>query len=159
MVKLLKHSEIKEQELKKIIEIKQLSWNYSYESHLEWINSNLHDSDLHFMCYRGDELISYLNLVRVNGVKDDEVVNFFGVGNVCTKYKGVGDGTKLMNKLNALLKAKGWHGLLFCKEKLIDFYKKNNWVLFENLVDDETIFTMVYNYFDNTKLTYNDRIF
>ncbi len=159
MVRLLKHSEIKERELAEIIAIKQLSWNYSYEKHLEWIHSNLNDNDFHFLCYKGDELISYLNLVRVKAFKGGTVIDFFGVGNVCTKYKGIGDGSKMMKELNSLLKIKGWNGLLFCKEKLVDFYKKNDWSLFKNFVDNESIFTLVYNYSGDSDLTYNDRLF
>jgi hypothetical protein len=159
MVRLIKHSEIKERELKDIIEIKQRSWDYSYESHISWINSNLNDTDLHFLYYKGEELISYLNLVRVKAYKEGEVVSFYGVGNVCTKYKGVGDGSKMMKELNLLFRNEGWQGLLFCKEKLVDFYSKNGWVLFENLADDDTIFTMVNNYCGDSDLNYNDRLF
>lgn len=160
MVKIILHKNLSESELTEIINIKSISWPYSYIENKNWIEKNLNDEDLHFLVYKNDELLSYLNLVKVSVKNNEEKIQVLGVGNVCTKYKGRGDGKVLMEELKVYLKKSGERGLLFCKSQLEDFYNKYGWVKITNIYPKENIITMVFNFgLENYNLNYDDRLF
>lgn len=160
MVRVIKHSNIDQNTLQEIVKIKQLSWDYSMEQHLLWINDNLKDNDYHFLLFDNEELIAYMNLVEVNVDSNSTSIPFLGIGNVCSKYKGRGDGKKLMIEVNAFIKENSFYGILFCKNHLVDFYKKFDWKLIQNLYPNDTVFTMMFNYNgDSSNFVYNDRLF
>lgn len=160
MVTITQHISIDRQVLDKIIEIKSLSWNYPAEEHLAWIRANLKDNDWHVLMYDDNELIGYLNLVQVNVDKGDVKIPFLGIGNVCTRHKGRGDGLKLMNEVNCFIEHKRAQGLLFCKSNIVQFYVKAGWESIKNLHPNNEVITMTYNNKqDLNNATYEDRLF
>ncbi len=160
MIKVIKHNNIDKNTLQEIVKVKQLSWDYSEKQHLEWIDDNIKNDDYHFLLLDNAELIAYMNLVEVQVNNANNKILFLGIGNVCSKYKGKGDGGKLMNEVNTFLKDNSFYGILFCKENLVSFYTKFDWKLIHNLYPNKEIFTMIYNYNDDTSnFTYNDRLF
>lgn len=160
MIKIIKHKDITENILLDIVNIKQLSWDYSVEQHLLWINDNLKENDYHFLLLEGNELIAYMNLVEVMINNNSTLIPFLGIGNVCSKYKGRGDGKLLMTEVNRFIERNSFYGLLFCKNHLVDFYKKFDWTLIDNLYPNDSVFTMIFNYKrDTIDFTYNDRLF
>ncbi|WAC41454.1 GNAT family N-acetyltransferase [Pedobacter sp. SL55] len=128
---LIKHSQLTDLDLEKIIDIKKIHWDYSREEHKEWIDKNLGEADIHALIFNNEELVSYLNLirteVRINGVRQ----SFMGVGNVCSLTKGFGFGKKLMIEIQNYLLKNNLRGILLCKEELVHFYKKHRWELIE----------------------------
>jgi len=160
MIKVIKHSDIDQDTLQEIVKIKQLSWNYSMEQHLLWIKDNLNNNDYHFLLFDNKEFIAYMNLVEVNVNSNATSIPFLGIGNVCSRYKGRGDGKKIMVEVNTFLKENSFYGLLFCKNHLVDFYKKFGWKVIQNLYPNDLVFTMVFNYNgDSSNFVYNDRLF
>ena len=160
MVRILKHNEVDENTLLDIVYLKSLSWNYSIEQHLSWIQQNIRDEDLHFLMYDNNILVGYLNLVDVFVDNDNDKIPFLGVGNVCTKNKGKGDGLRLMRETNHFLQENGFKGLLFCKQQLVKFYEKSGWRIIKNIYPDEKVMTMDFNnLFETSGFTYNDRLF
>ncbi|MBF5027132.1 GNAT family N-acetyltransferase [Planobacterium oryzisoli] len=160
-IKVIRNNDIDEKVLLDIVKIKQESWDYSTQQHLKWMSENLMENDLHLMLFQNDELIAYLNLVEVYIDEKSTKIPFWGVGNVCSKYKGRGDGKIIMNEVNSYLNKNSLKGVLFCKEKLVDFYKKVDWRLIDNLYPgNNDIYTMLYNYDGVTSdFQYNDRLF
>jgi hypothetical protein len=124
---LIDNKSISDRELNEVIKVKQLSWPYTTESHLEWIKQNLKSSDLHFLLYQQDNLLAYINLVDINILIDDKEYIAYGIGNVCTAEKGLGWGGKMMDNVTCFLKKENRAGLLFCKESLLKFYSKYGW--------------------------------
>ena len=128
MVKVIHHSDLNQTLIGEIIGVKSLSWKYSFEEHLQWMDENLLPTDMHFMLYNSlGELISYMNLVEVNVIINNENFHALGVGNVCTRMKGKGNGKMLMIEINRFLVEKGCIGILFCKTNLISFYEQFEW--------------------------------
>jgi hypothetical protein len=127
----IKNSEIKEEQLLKVIKIKNIHWNYSLEEHINWINRNLNSGDFHILMFEGNILVAYLNLVEVKIVVDGEKHVFFGIGNVCSSEKGKGYGGLLLKEIGRFILKNNKIGILLCKDSLIDFYLKNNWKLLE----------------------------
>jgi hypothetical protein len=144
------HSQLPKIYLDQIIDLKKIHWDYSRVEHENWIKSNLKDNDLHVLMLEGDILVGYLNLIRTNILINNILNPFLGVGNVCSREKGRGYGKKLLVEINNYLITNKYHGVLLCKDKLIEFYKKSNWLLIsKNLTEksfESKINVMLFNY-------------
>lgn len=146
MVRILTHTELNDDDISKIVGIKNISWNYSFKEHVRWMEDNLHDNDIHLMLYNiNNELIGYSNLVHINVLIDGKKTPFIGVGNVCTNRSKKGIGSALMAQVNKYIHENNHRGLLFCKEPLIVFYEKCNWVIARNVRQENNVISMVYN--------------
>jgi len=146
----VQHSDLSESILEEIIHIKSISWPYCYESQIKWMESNLKNIDLHFLLIVNNRIISYLNLIDIKININNNIINGYGVGNVCTIEKGKGYGNLLMEQTNRYISQKKRVGLLFCKKELVCFYKKFSWIQLEKnklalAFDNNNIETMIYN--------------
>ena len=73
-------------------------------------------------------------------------------------------GKLLVENVNKFLERNNFKGLLFCKEKLITFYEKNNWIVIpaDKVILDASVpevYTMVYNCQSVDIIDYTDRLF
>lgn len=159
MVKIIEHSLLTSALLEEIIQIKSVAWNYSWESHLDWLKNNLNEDDLHFLVYDNSEIIAYLNLVNVTLLVEGKPIPLMGIGNVCTKYPGKGHGKLLMTHLNNYLLKNDLQGLLFCRTNLVPFYENLEWSLYNNFHPNKDIKTLTFNKKKEGKSFYNDRLF
>jgi len=151
--KFCKHSQIAQQELEKIVDLKKRHWNYTSEEHLNWIERNIKAEDIHVLMFEKDELVAYLNLINTEVIINNTVQPFIGIGNVCSSEKGKGYGSLLIKEVGQYLVHQNIAGILLCNDDLIDFYLKNGWKLLEklNVEADFSIFnTMIFNM--NTEL-------
>jgi Acetyltransferase (GNAT) domain len=165
-IKNIEHKLLKSKDLTAICEIKSFAWSYNIESQKLWISQNLKDNDIHFLLFDSDELVAYMNLVKVEVIIDSVYVPIYGIGNVCSKIKGRGYGGILMTKIGEYLNENQLIGLLFCKNLLKDFYLRYDWILIDKIKVDisyeaTTDFNvMSYNLHTSfNKLQYKDRMF
>jgi hypothetical protein len=121
------HADIQENEMDKIIALKSIFWQYSYESQINWLKNNLQNNDLHMMIIDNEELIAYLNLVKIQLTINGANFHAIGIGNVCTVQTGKGYGSVLMAELNNYLLVNHLIGALFCHSELERFYAKFCW--------------------------------
>lgn len=162
----ISHSVISSVQLDQIIQIKSVAWPYPYIQQQEWVKNNLKDTDIHVMLMNElHQPVAYLNLITIELLFDSIPVSAYGVGNVCALERGHGWGKELILRTNEYLINQHKIGLLFCKEALVNFYKKNNWTLIppETLTSNvgEGVHTML---FDSTgrqfnKLEYHGKLF
>lgn len=150
-LEVIQHKNINKKQLDDIIKVKSHAWSYSYRSQLDWINSNLKDSDIHVLLKKESLAIAYLNLITIQLMINDENVEGLGVGNVCTTIKGEGWGRKIMLETNKIIKNRNKVGLLFCKKELNGFYCKNNWKIINRKYlkfefEDEKVEVMLFNH-------------
>jgi len=143
--KIIIHNNIQLKELKKICKIKSVFGNFTEESQLNWIENNIKDSDIHFLVYKNSTLVGYANLVRENININNIDYNILGLGNVCTSEHKKGYGSILMKKINLYLINQNEIALLFCKEKLLNFYAKYDWKIIQPDFTRD-IKWMIYNY-------------
>lgn len=128
-LKIKKTSELDEQDLNFLIELKQKYWNYSTVEQRKWFEENIKADDYHVLIYQGRILIAYLNAVNVEVNVDQSIYKMLGIGNVCVD-KGsahVGVGSILMAYVNSFIRKFSSCGILLCKEELIPFYERSNW--------------------------------
>lgn len=161
---LIKHSDISEEELTEICELKAIRWEYSLEQHKKWMADNIKPNDFHVIIKADQQPIAYTNLVDVNASINKENINVRGIGNVCTSETGKGFGNILMEEVNKVLVTHDWKGILLCKDHLVPYYEKFDWKLIDkNVVETEKfngINFMIYNFKDIvTSLVYTDRNF
>ncbi|WP_321317226.1 GNAT family N-acetyltransferase [Labilibaculum sp.] len=140
-LRIVKHQDVSDDEVLRICNIKSAFGAYSIESQEEWMDNHLKNNDIHFLLYENNELIAYLNLIDIHISINSELINAYGIGNVCSKINGRGYGKKLLLELNNFLLSNNKIAYLFCKDSLVDFYKKYNWILLKN---------------DNSKIIQND---
>ena len=74
-----------------------------------------------------------------------------------------GGGKLLVEKVNKYLEDKGYKGILFCKESLLGFYSKYNWVSVPQervrfSKEHSGVYTMVYRCQSIESLVYSDRM-
>ncbi len=137
--------------LSEIIRVKSNAWPYPFEKQLEWIQQNLLKEDIHVLLQNANENLAYLNLTLRRTNINDINVDVYGVGNVCSAKKGKGYGTELMKLINLYLIENQKIGLLFCKDNLVEYYSKFNWIMINKsqIIDSpilKHINTMIFNY-------------
>jgi len=149
LIKIIKHNQIDFGLMSEIANIKSLSWNYPIQEQIDWMNRNLNANDLHFLSYNDDGiLVGYLNIINSNIRNNNEIIEISGIGNVCVKFKGSGDGKRLILELNKYLIKYNLKGVLFCKKELIGFYSLFEWNEVPTLHSDPIIHTMIFNFGD-----------
>ena len=161
---IVKQKDISEQELLEVCKIKSVFGNYSIDSQKQWIMNNLKDDDKHFLLYKDDVLVAYLNLIDIQILINGNSLSVYGIGNVCSKESGNGFGSKILSRLNEFLRSVSMPGYLFCKQNLISFYSKNGWTILDcdnsNVLKNKEIKSMIFNFNDNVnKIEYTGRLF
>jgi len=164
--KVIEHKFLEQEVLESIIEIKSVRWAYSKAEHLAWINENISENDYHVIMFDDDQIVGYLNLVRGEVQINKKKLSFLGVGNVCTKKSGFGYGKDILEFTNEIISSTDKVGILFCKDHLLNFYRKYGWQLIEKmkvrLLNDNQLYinTMVFNFPSSVEeLIYLGKIF
>lgn len=149
-LKYLRHDQITPNIIDQIIKVKSVAWDFNYESQKDWIKYNLKDADIHMLLFQEEKVIAYLNLIELDISVDALNYKAYGIGNVCAFKKGKGWGKELIKQTNKYLIKNNKVGLLFCREKLVNFYSKNDWVIINSnqltlSKEDLEIYTMLFN--------------
>lgn len=95
---------------------------------MDWISKNIQPEDYHILIFENEELIAYTNFVSVKVSINDNEIPFMGIGNVCTAESGKGYGNLLMKVVNKTIIQQQWNAILFCKDNLIPYYTKYDWL-------------------------------
>lgn len=132
-IKFITHSECSESLLYKIGTLKKQHWDYPVLEQMRWFNDNLSDQDIHVCIFNEDNLIAYTTLVNIKYQVEDNIEREgLGIGSVCvdTNYLNKRYGFFVVQIVSAFIKQKNIIGILLCKDELVPFYEKNNWIKF-----------------------------
>ena len=162
-LEIIKHKDILFRDLLRAVAVKNVAWPHPVESQVKWIIDNMQPNDLHVFLKENDKDCAYMTLSHVTATVNGVETPFMGVGCVCSAHPGMGGGKSLVVNVNKYLKENNFKGLLFCKESLLGFYSKYNWVLVpqERVRFSEEhpgVYTMVYNCPSVETLDYSDRM-
>lgn len=151
MLQFILHSDLTEEIIDQIIRIKMTAWPYTYDEHKRWLEANITTNDLHVLMSDGENMVGYLNLIKISFRINENPFFGYGIGNVCAWPRGIGYGKKLMEEVNDFLLSTDQQGVLLCKKTLIQFYSNLGWKLIDrNNVHAsytiEEINTMIFNY-------------
>lgn len=141
IIKLVKNIDLDNNLQSKIIALKSQHWPYDTQSQKQWMKNNLNDDDIHVCVISNMDIIAYLNLVNLVATTENMDFNLMGIGNVCVdlKHQKMGWGNLLLCIVNILLKEYKKTGILFCRQELVQFYQRNNWIC----ADPRTLKVMV----------------
>ena len=128
-LQVIPHKEIRLADLMRVVAVKSAAWPFPVDSQRRWMAENVREEDRHVLLRDGGLDRAYLSLSPVVATVDGAPVAFLGVGCVCTCFLGEGWGGRLMEEAGRLLEQEGVPGLLFCKERMVPFYRKYGWEL------------------------------
>jgi hypothetical protein len=132
-IKFITHSECSEDLLYNICTLKKQHWDYPVAEQIRWFNDNLSGNDIHVCIFDGENLIAYTTLVNIKyHIEDNAELDGLGIGSVCvdTNYLNKKYGFFVVQIVSAFIRQKGLVGILLCKDELVSFYEKNNWIKF-----------------------------
>lgn len=128
-----KHTDVLPGELTDICTLKDMNWSYGYDRQKKWIGENIDENDVHVLMYTDESLAGYCNLVWRSVSVAGRTLSVLGIGNVCVapSYKNLKLGSALMAEVNKFLIDNHHHGILLCKDALVGFYLKSQWILID----------------------------
>ncbi|WP_151830069.1 GNAT family N-acetyltransferase [Acinetobacter junii] len=126
-IKLIKHQDVTDQDIKEVIDLKSKQWSFSLDKQMQWIKNNMKNSDFHMLLLLDKKSVAYLNLIDIELIVNGITRKGLGVGNVCAIEKGKGYGFELMKEANKIITNLNKIGFLFCKEPLLNFYNSLGW--------------------------------
>ena len=131
LLKSITTSKLSINEIKQICSLKNQYWKFGINSHLGWFENNVKKFDLHNLFYIKSKLVGYTLLrkrtYKIKNLKNNNHYLLFDSLVIDKKFRGMKLSNLLMSFNNTIIKLSGFSSFLICSNKLIDFYKKNNW--------------------------------
>ena len=114
-----------------IIKLKNSQWSYGINSQLEWFKNNVKKNDIHNLLYSKSKLIGYTLLRKrsfnnTNQFKKKYIL--FDTLIIHKDYRNKKLSELLMIFNNTIIRETGLFSFLICKNDLVNFYKKYDWI-------------------------------
>ena len=119
-----------------ICKLKNQSWNYGLKNQRKWFSKNIKKDDLHLILKDKFKLIGYVLLRKRSFLIKDKILGkyfFFDTLIISDIYRNNKLSKLIMDRSNKIICSKKKFGVLMCKKKMINFYKKFNWVINEKI--------------------------
>ena len=131
LLKSITTSKLSNNEIKQICLLKDSKWKFGINSQFKWFKNNVKKFDLHNLFYIKSKLVGYTLLrkrtCKIKNLKNNNHYLLFDTLVIDKKFRGMKLSNLLMSFNNMIIKLSGFSSFLICSNKLIDFYKKNNW--------------------------------
>ena len=118
-------------EIKEICLLKDKQWKFGIKSQLKWFKKNIEKYDLHNLFYIKSKLVGYTLLRKrtfeINNLDKNNKYLLFDTLVIDKKYREMKLSNLLMSFNNIIIIQSGFFSFLVCEDKLVNFYKKNNW--------------------------------
>ena len=127
----LNTQKLKKDKVIQICKLKDSQWNFGIKSQLEWFKNNIKKNDIHNLLYIKSKLVGYTLLRKRSFNTKNQIKKKYILFDTITIHKEYRN-KKLSNLLmifnNTIIKETGLFSFLICKNDLVGFYKKNNWI-------------------------------
>ena len=124
-------SRLSKKQIKAICELKNQQWRYKIKSQINWYKKNIKRNDIHNLFYIDTKLIGYTLLRKrtcnINKMRKELKYLLFDTLIIDKKHRGKKLSNLMMSFNNTIIKQSGFSSFLICSNKLVSFYKKNNW--------------------------------
>ena len=133
----IKRSNLSKNQIRSICSLKDTFWKYGIKSQLAWFKKYVYPNDINNLIYHDDKIIGYTLLrklkVRLSDQNKSKTISYFWFDTLILKkeYRDRNLSKKLMLLNSRMIKKHKYISFLFCKKKLINFYKKNYWYIFD----------------------------
>ncbi len=119
-------------EIKQICLLKDKQWRYGANSQVKWFKNNIKKFDIHNLFYIKSKLVGYTLLrkrtFKIDNLKKNIMYLLLDTLIIDKKFRGMKFSDLLMSFNNTIIKQSGFFSFLICNNKLVSFYKKNNWI-------------------------------
>ena len=127
----LKTSKLDKNKIIQISNLKNSQWSFGINSQLEWFKNNIKKNDIHNLLYFNSKLIGYTLLRRRsfnNNNKFKKIYLLFDTLIIHKDYRNKKLSNLLMIFNNTIIRETGLFSFLICKNDLVGFYKKYDWI-------------------------------
>ena len=125
-------SKLNHSQIKAICHLKDKFWKFGIKSQMKWYKKNVKKNDIHNLFYIKSKIAGYTLLrkrtCKIKGLNKKINYLYFDTLIIDKKYKGKNLSNLLMNFNHKIIKQSGCFSFLICKKKLVNFYKKNQWL-------------------------------
>ena len=115
----------------KISKLKDSQWRFGINSQLEWFKNNIKRNDIHNLLYNKSKLIGY-TLLRRRSFNNNNLLKkkyiLFDLLIIHKDYRNKKLSNLLMMFNNIIIRKTGLFAFLICKNDLVSFYKKYDWI-------------------------------
>jgi len=122
---------LKKDKVIQICKLKDSQWSFGIKSQLEWFKNNIKKNDIHNLLYIKSKLVGYTLLRRRSFNTKNQIKKKYILFDTITIHKEYRN-KKLSNLImifnNTIIKETVLFSFLICKNDLVGFYKKNNWI-------------------------------
>ena len=143
-------------EIKQICLLKDKQWKFGIKSQLKQFKNNIKKFEFHNLLYIKSKLAGYTLLrkrtCKIKNLKKNIKYLLFDTLVVDTKYRGMRLSYLLMSFNNITIKQSGFFSFLICSNKLVSFYKKNNWKRL-----NKKVFNVADHPFSSTGMVFNEK--
>ena len=127
----LKTSKLNKNKIIQISNLKNTQWSFGINPQLEWFKNNIKKNDIHNLLYLKSKLIGYTLLRRRSFNNNNKLKKRYLLFDTLIIHKDYRN-KKLSNLLmifnNAIIRKTGLFSFLICKNDLVGFYKKYDWI-------------------------------
>lgn len=127
----LKTSKLNKNKIIQIVYLKDTQWSFGINSQLEWFKNNIKKNDIHNLLYFKSQLIGYTLLRRRSFHNNNKLKKRYLLFDTLIIHKNYRN-KKLSNLLmifnNTIIRETGLFSFLICKNKVVSFYKRHNWI-------------------------------
>ena len=127
----LKTSKLNKNRITQICNLKETEWSFGINSQLEWFKNNIKKKDIHNLLYFKSKLIGY-TLLRSRSFNNNNKLKkeylLFDTLIIHKDYRNKKLSNLLMIFNNTIIRETGLFSFLICKNDLIRFYKKYDWI-------------------------------
>ena len=127
----LKTSKLNKNKIIQISNLKDSQWRHGINSQIEWFKKNIKKNDIHNLLYFKSKLIGYTLLRRRSFNNNNKLKKRYLLFDTLVIHKDYRN-KKLSNLLmifnNTIIRKTRLFSFLICKNDLVDFYKKYDWI-------------------------------
>lgn len=152
------HSEITEPLLTRIAFLKDTVWPNGINEQKQYMLRICNPNDCHCFIESMGNMVGYVCIKSARVTENKIEIPALGVAGLCTSpsIQGKGVSSTLLTHFMNQCKKNNLPGILFCKEKVREFYQKHGWTAYPILVNGKLFnhYFMVFNFSDNTQRTF-----
>ena len=127
----LKTSKLNKNKIIQISNLKDSQWRFGINSQIEWFKKNIKKNDIQNLLYLKSKLIGYTLLRRRSFNNNNKLKKrylLFDTLVIHKDYRNKNLSNLLMIFNNTIIRETRLFSFLICKNDLVDFYKKYDWI-------------------------------
>ena len=127
----IKTSKLNKNKIIQISNLKDSQWRFGINSQIEWFKKNIKKNDIHNLLYLKSKLIGYTLLRRRSFNNNNKLKKrylLFDTLVIHKDYRNKNLSNLLMIFNNTIIRETRLFSFLICKNDLVDFYKKYDWI-------------------------------